>query len=224
MKIKDIPWDNRPGIRLKTEGVSNLANSELLAIVIGRGNYKENALDISNRVLKSYNFDKMSDLSFHELKDEFKNQVPAMKIQAMYEIFRRTNKLKKIGSKTKIKTAEDVYNYYVDQLHDKKKEHLYALFLDTQNQIISEELISIGILNASLIHPREIFNPAIKASSNSIILIHNHPSGICTPSKEDETITKRLSDAGDLLDIKLLDHIIVGKNDYCSLREKGLID
>ena len=98
------------------------------------------------------------------------------------------------------------------------------MFLDTQNQIISEELISVGILNASLIHPREVFNPAIKASSNSIILIHNHPSGVCKPSKEDETITKRLSDAGDLLDIKLLDHIIVGKNDYCSLREKGIID
>ena len=101
MKIKDIPWDNRPGIRLKKEGVSSLSNAELLAIVLGRGNYRENAIDLSNRILKSYNLDKLSDLSFHELKTEFKNQVPAMKVIAMYELFRRTNKLKKKGFKIK---------------------------------------------------------------------------------------------------------------------------
>jgi len=139
MKIRDIPWDNRPGMRLKKEGISSLSNAELLAIVLGRGNYKENAVDISNRVLKSYNFDKMSDLSFHELEKEFKNQVPAMKIIAMYEIFKRSNKLKKMGHETKIKTAEDVFNYYVDKLSDKKKEYFYALYLDTKNQIIDEK-------------------------------------------------------------------------------------
>ena len=158
-----------------------------------------------------------------ELKNEFKNEVKAMKIMAMYEIFRRTTKLQKNGFKKKIKTAEDVYAHYGDQLRDKKKEYLYALFLDTQNQIITEELISIGTLNTSLIHPREVFSPAIKSSSNSIILIHNHPTGICKPSKEDEAITKILSDAGALLGIKLLDHVIIGKNEYCSLRERGII-
>jgi DNA repair protein RadC len=222
MKIKDIPWDNRPGIRLKKEGVSNLSNAELLAIVIGRGNYKENAIDLSNRVLKSYNFDKLSDLSFHELDKEFKNQVPAMKINAMYEIFRRTNTLKKSGNRIKIKNAEDVFNYFVDKLVDKKKEHFYALFLDTKNRIISEDLISVGTLNASLIHPREVFNPAIKASCNSIILVHNHPSGDSKSSKEDEIVTKDLSEAGKLLGINLLDHVIIGKNEFISLKEKGL--
>ena len=97
MKIRDIPWFDRPGIRLKKKGPSTLSDSELLAVVIGRGNKEENAVDISNRVLKSYNFDKLPDLSFHELEKEFKNQVPAMKIMAMYEIFRRTNKLKKMA-------------------------------------------------------------------------------------------------------------------------------
>jgi len=223
MKIKDMPWDNRPGMRLKNKGVSSLSNAELLAVVLGRGDYEENAVDISNRVLKSYNFDKLSDLSFHELKGEFRNQVPAMKIQAMYEIFRRTNKLKKIGNKVKIKTAEDVFNYFVDKLQDKKKEHFYALYLDTKNCIISEELISVGILNASLIHPREVFNPAIKASANSLILVHNHPSGDCKPSSEDETVTKMLYNAGDLLGIKVLDHVIIGKDSFTSLKEKGLL-
>jgi len=219
MKISDIPWQNRPGIRLKQEGTSALSNADLLAIVLGRGNFEENAIDISNRVLKSYDFDKLSDLSFHELKEEFRNQVPAMKIMAMYEIFRRTNKLKKMGNKRKIEMAKDVFNYYVDKLQDKKKEHFYALYLDTKNQIIEEKLVSKGILNASLIHPREVFNPAIRASSNSVILVHNHPSGNYAPSKEDKEVTKLLDNAGNLLGINVLDHIIIGKDGYYSFKE-----
>jgi DNA repair protein RadC len=93
MKIKEIPWYNRPGIRLKRNGVSVLSDAELLAIVLGRGNKEENAIDISNRVLKAYNFNGIFSLSFQELKKEFKNQVPAMKMMAMFEIFRRTNKI-----------------------------------------------------------------------------------------------------------------------------------
>ena len=219
MKISDIPWQNRPGIRLKQEGTSALSNADLLAIVLGRGNFEENAIDISNRVLKSYDFDKLSDLSFHELKEEFRNQVPAMKIMAMYEIFRRTNKLKKMGNKRKIEMAKDVFNYYVDKLQDKKKEHFYALYLDTKNQIIEEKLVSKGILNASLIHPREVFNPAIRANSNSVILVHNHPSGNYAPSKEDKEVTKLLDNAGNLLGINVLDHIIIGKDGYYSFKE-----
>ena len=223
MKINDIPWYNRPGIRLKKKGPSSLSDSELLAIVIGRGNKEENAVDISNRVLKSYNFYKLSALSFHELNKEFKNQVPAMKIQAMYEIFRRTNKLNKKGFKQKIKTTKDVYSYFIDELSDKKKEHFYALFLDTKNRIIGEELISVGLLDASLIHPREVFNPAIKACCNAVILVHNHPSGDSNPSVEDKKVTKILFEAGDLLGIKVLDHVIIGKDDYVSLKEKDVI-
>lgn len=223
MKISEIPWDNRPGMRLKKEGVDKLSNAELLAIVLGRGNFKENAVDISNRVLSSYNFDKMSGLSFYELKDEFRNQVPAMKIQAMYEIFRRTNKLKKSGNRVKIKTAKDVYDYFVDELSDKKKEHFYVLFLDTKNIIIGKELVSVGTLNASLIHPREVFNPAIRASANSIILVHNHPSGDSTPSNEDEVVTKMISNAGEIVGIVVSDHVVIGNNCFTSLREKRLL-
>lgn len=223
MKIKDIPWYNRPGIRLKKKGPSTLSDSELLAIVIGRGNKEENAIDISNRILKSYNFDKLSSLSFHELNKEFKNQVPAMKIQAMFEIFRRTNKLCKKGFRPKINTAQDVFNYFVDELQNKKKEQFYALFLDTKNKIIGEELISVGTLNTSLIHPREVFNPAIKASANSLVIVHNHPSGDVKPSKEDIEITKKLETAGSLLGISVVDHVIVGKNSFMSFKDQDLI-
>jgi DNA repair protein RadC len=219
MKIKDIPWYNRPGVRLKKKGASHLSDAELLAIVLGRGNKEENAIDLSNRVLGNYNFHKLSDLSLPELEKEFKNQVKAMKITAMYEIFKRTNRLHKKGFNKKIGNAEDVFNYYVDELQDKKKEHFYALLLDTKNRIISEELISVGILDASIIHPREVFKSAIKASSNSIILVHNHPSGDCTPSNEDKEVTKILENAGDLLGINVLDHIIIGKDKYYSFKE-----
>jgi len=142
-----------------------------------------------------------------------------MKITAMYEIFKRTNRLHKKGFNKKIGNAEDVFNYYVDELQDKKKEHFYALLLDTKNRIISEELVSVGILDASIIHPREVFKSAIKASSNSIILVHNHPSGDCTPSNEDKEVTKILESAGDLLGINVLDHIIIGKDKYYSFKE-----
>jgi DNA repair protein RadC len=223
MKIKEMPWYNRPGIRLKRKGVSYLSDSELLAIILGRGNKEENAIDISNRVLKSHNFDKLSNLSFQELKREFKNQVPAMKIMAMYEVFRRTNKLCKKGFKPKINNAQDVFNYYSDELENKKKEQFYALFLNTKNQIIGEELISVGTLNNSIIHPREVFNPAIKASANSLILIHNHPSGDVKPSKEDIDITKKLENAGSLLGISVVDHVIVGKNSYLSFKDQDLL-
>lgn len=223
MKIRDIPWYNRPGMRLKKKGVSTLSDAELLAIVLGRGNTKENAVDISNRVLRSFNLDKLSLLGFHELKDEFKNQVPAMKVQAMFELFRRTNRLKDKGFKVKIKNAEDVYNYFKDELEVKNKEHFYALFLDTKNKIIGQELISVGTLNASLIHPREVFNPAIKASCNSIILVHNHPSGDSNPSSEDKEVTKMLYNAGHLLKIKVVDHVVIGKGDYTSLKENKLM-
>jgi DNA repair protein RadC len=222
MKIKDIPWYNRPGIRLKNKGVSHLSDAELLAIVLGRGSKEENAIDMSNRILGKYNFDKLVDLSLTELEKECKNQVKAMKIIAMYEIFKRTNRLSKKGFSKKIRNAEDVFHYYVDELKDKKKEYFYALFLDTKNKVIAEEEISVGILDASLIHPREVFKSAIKASSNSIILVHNHPSGDCTPSKEDKNVTKILENAGDLLGIRVLDHIIVGSDQYYSFREHDI--
>ncbi|MFH1100962.1 MAG: DNA repair protein RadC [Methanobacteriota archaeon] len=222
MKIKDIPWYNRPGIRLKRKGAYSLSDAELLAIVLGRGDQNENAIDLSNRVLAENNFDRLAELSLPELEKQFHNTVKAMKINAMFEIFRRTNKLAKHGFTKKIETAEDVYNYFVDGLKEKKKEYFYALFLDTKNRIIQEELVSVGILDASLIHPREVFSAAIRANAKSILLVHNHPSGECEPSINDKEVTKMLTDAGELLGISVLDHVIIGKEGFCSMKEKGM--
>ena len=218
MKIKEMPWYTQPWMRVENDGVSAMNDAELLAAVLGKGAGTENAVDLSHRVLASYNFTCLANLSLQELKKAFRNDIHAVRVAAMFEIVRRTNRLAKHGFSKKIETTEDVFNHFVDELKDKKKEYLYALYLDTKNRIIKEELISIGTLNASLIHPREIFTSAIKACSHAIILVHNHPSGDPTPSKNDEEMTKRLFEAGELLNIEIIDHVIIGKDDYFSFR------
>lgn len=223
VNIYEIPRYNRPGVRLQRNGPKHLSDSELLAIVLGRGNKNENAIDMSHRILGSYNLNQLADLDLSELKTLVDTDVKALKISAMFELFRRTNKLHKKGFKQKISNAKDVFNHFADDLASLKQEHFIALYLNTKNQIINEHLVSKGTLNASLVHPREVFNPAVKASANSVILVHNHPSGDPTPSKEDETVTKNLVDAGELLGISILDHIVIGNNEFISLRETGII-
>lgn len=223
MKIYEIPRFNRPGIRLQRMGADHLSDAELLAIVLGRGNKNENAIDMSHRILKTHNLDKLANLDLTELKKLVDTDVKALKITAMFELFRRTNRLQKKGYKQKIKNAQDVYNQVSDELIPLKQEHFLALYLDTKNQIIKKQMVSKGTLNASLVHPREVFNPAVKASANSIILVHNHPSGDPSPSKEDETVTKNLVDAGELLGISVLDHVVIGDGEFISLREKGVM-
>jgi DNA repair protein RadC len=223
MKMYEIPRYNRPGIRLQRLGPTHLSDAELLAIVLGRGNKDENAIDMSHRILRTYNLDKLGNLDLTELKKTVDTDVKALKITAMFELFRRTNRLNKQGFKQKITNAEEVFNQVSDELMPLKQEHFLALYLDTKNHIIKRHLISKGTLNSSLVHPREVFNPAVKASANSLILVHNHPSGDPSPSKEDETVTKNLVNAGELLGISVLDHIIIGNDEFISLREKGII-
>ncbi len=224
MKVWEIPWFERPGIRLKRNGPEVLSDAELLAIVLGRGSKEENVIDCSRRVLREQNLNYLAELSVPELARTFGNdEVKALKVSAMFELFRRTNRLKASGFSKKITCAEDVYHRFKDRLAEKKKEHFYVLCLDTKHRIIQEQLVSIGILDASLIHPREVFNPAIKVCSHAVILVHNHPSGEAEPSANDTEVTKILSEAGRLLGIEVLDHIIIGKDGYASLKEKGAL-
>ena len=222
MKIKDIPWWNRPSNRIKKKGEDKLNPAELLSLIIWSGKKDENAIDMSNRLLKKYSFSKMSEMSLTELEKEV-GKIGAVRIKSMYEIFKLTNWVKRGGFKPTIECAKDAYNYFVDELKDKKKEHFYALLLDSKNRIIKDELISLGTLNSSIVHPREVFKEAIKNSANSIILVHNHPSGDCEPSEQDIEITKILSNTGDLLDIRVLDHIIITQDAFLSLKEKDFL-
>jgi DNA repair protein RadC len=131
-----MPWFERPGAILKKKGASALSDAEVLAIVLGCGSRQENAIDLSCRVLKEYNLHKLAALSLPELASAFGDDVKAMKMSAMFELFRRTNRLIQHGFSTKIQTAEDVYHYFLDTLSEKKKEYFYALCLDTKNRII----------------------------------------------------------------------------------------
>ena len=224
MKIREMPWFERPGARLKRSGPEVLSDAELLAIVLGRGSREENVIDCSRRVLREQNLNYLAELSLPELSKQFgDDEVKALKVSAMFELFRRTNRLKVSGFSRKMTCAEDVYHYFADRLAEKKKEHFYVLCLDTKHRIIQEVLVSVGILDASLIHPREVFNPAVKASCHSVILVHNHPSGEAEPSENDKEVTKLLTDAGRMLGIEVLDHIIIGKDNYVSMKEKGII-
>jgi len=220
MRIKDIPKENRPRERLKQDGVDALSNSELLAVILQKGTQKENVIDMSNRLLSKYSIDKLSECSLTELKDiPGIGDAKAMQIMALFELSKRV-KSGSIAEKV-VSNSSDIANYYMERMKGLKREHLIAVFLDSKNKIINDKVISIGTLNSSLVHPREVFKEAIKNSANAIILVHNHPSGDCGPSSEDIEITNRVKEAGEMVGIKLLDHVIVGKDKHYSYTQKS---
>jgi DNA repair protein RadC len=229
MKILDIPKENRPRERFLKQGPEALSDAELFAILLrtgtrGKKNEKgelmpgENVIDMSNRLISEYGLDKILECSLKELQ-EIKGIGPskAMQILTIAELQKRINQAK--TPVKKITCAKDVFDYFHERLKDEKQENFYILMLNNKNSIIKEEAISKGILDSAIIHPREVFRPAIKNSSARIILVHNHPSGNPAPSEEDLDITGRLIKAGEELDIKVLDHVIVGDGEWWSWGE-----
>lgn len=216
MKIKDIPWWNRPGFKLTREGVDSLDDAELLAIIFGVGSKGESALELSNKLLKKYNLNGLEDLSIDDLAKECSgNHNKALQISSLIEICKRYNKLVKGGYNKKVITcAKDVYNMFIDEVRDFKKEVLFVVLLDTKNKPIKIKEVSVGTLTGSLIQPREIFKEAIKENAYSIMLVHNHPSGNPEPSKDDIEMTKQIIEAGKILSILVLDHVIIGRDGY----------
>jgi len=221
MKIKDLPEQNRPRERFLKYGPETLSDSELFAIFLRTGTINENVVDMSNRLIAEYGLDKLFDCSLKELQ-KIKGIGPskAMQILAMAELGKRYKDSQRPVKK--INCAEDVFNLFHERLKDKKEEHFYILMLNTQNNVVGEERISIGILDASIVHPREVFKPAIRNSASKIILVHNHPSGDPTPSEDDLEITRRLMKAGEELGIKVIDGIIIGREKWESWKEKTL--
>ena len=213
MKLKDIPIENRPRERLEHLGAPALSDAELLAIILKIGNRKENVVDMSNRILSKHGFEKLSFCSLKELQGNYGvGQAKASQILALFELHKRYEVSKR--KRKPIKSAKDVFKYISPNLSSLDKEHLVVLHLDSKNKIIKDEVISIGTLNSSLVHPREVFKEAIKSSANSIILVHNHPSGDVEPSEEDILTTKKLKESGEVVGIKLLDHIIIGNGKW----------
>lgn len=215
MRIADISPENRPRERFQKLGAPALSDAELLAIILQKGTRGENVIDMSNRLLSKFGIDKLSGLSLNEMQEiDGIGPAKAMQIKAMFEFGKRHALVKK--NITQITCAKDVYELLKEKLCDLKQEVFVVLHLDTKNKILKEEIVTKGTLDASLVHPREVFRGAIKESANAIILVHNHPSGDPAPSDEDRKVTELLSKAGELLNIKILDHVIVGSSGFYS--------
>ncbi len=219
MRIKDFSEEQRPRERLCKHGASILSDAELLAIILKIGNKEENVIEMSHRVIAKYGLEKLANCSLSELRQiKGIGNAKACEILAAFELAKRANICS--AEKRSIKSAQDVFNYFHPKMRELTREQFCILLLDLKNKIIKEELISLGTLNGSLIHPREVFKSAIKESANSIIIVHNHPSGDPAPSKEDEEITVKLVEAGDMLGINVLDHVIIGRDRYWSWKER----
>jgi DNA repair protein RadC len=219
-KIKDLPKIERPREKLIQYGPSHLSNSELLAIILRSGKKGENVVDLANKILKKYKAENLPSMSFNELK-AFPGLGPAKacEILACFELGKRLLKGKVAGLYL---NPEDIWKELKDiRVH--KKEHFVVFYLDSRNQEIRREVISVGSLNANLVHPREVFEPAVKNLAAQVILAHNHPSGDTEPSEDDLTLNKRLVEAGKILGIEVIDHIIIGQKGYLSFKEKGLL-
>jgi DNA repair protein RadC len=223
-KITDWPEGERPREKLMQFGPEKLSESELLAILIRTGGKKRTALDLAKTIISNYgDFQKLSQMNYQELfKIKGIGPAKAVTLSAAFEIARRTASLP-IHQKLKISEPQIIFQKYAPLLGHLKKEVFMILILNSANLLLRDVHISEGILNSSLVHPREVFQPAILESAASIILLHNHPSGEVTPSQEDKNITQRLVEAGNLLDIPVLDHIIIGERRYFSFKEEGLI-
>lgn len=227
LTMRDLPEEERPRERLYKYGPEVLSNSELLAIIISTGNRKESALTVAQRLLShSYQDNELLwllEASIEEISSvEGIGLVKAGKVKAALELGRRLNRASGIPKKV-IKSPNDVAALLMDQMRYLKKEYFKLIELDTKNKVISIDDISVGTLDSSIVHPREVFLNAIKHSSASVILVHNHPSGDPKPSQEDIMTTKRLVQAGEILGISVLDHVIIGDGNIMSLKEKNFI-
>ena len=220
MRIKDIPKIERPREKLMQYGPARLSNSELLALLLRSGRKGENVLTLANRVLRKYKGENIPSLSYNELR-QFPGMGPAKacEIVACFELGKRLLKGKASGFFLK---PEDVCKELKD-ICGHKKEHFIIFFLDSRNQEIKREVISVGSLNANLVHPREVFEPAIKNLAAQVLLAHNHPSGDLEPSEDDLALNKRLVEAGKILGIEVIDHIVISKSGYFSFKERKLL-
>jgi len=220
LMIRDLARVERPREKLIHYGPARLSNRELLAIILRTGGKNENALDLAGRVIRNCKSENLPLVSYAEIrKISGIGPAKACEILACFELGRRLLKGKVSSLFLK---PEDVWKELKD-IRELKKEHFVIFYLDSRNQEIKREIISVGSLNASLVHPREVFEPAVKNLAAQVILAHNHPSGNPEPSRDDLEINRRLVEAGKILGIEVIDHIIVTATGYLSFKEKNLI-
>lgn len=228
--IHHLPPEERPRERMQHFGSEALSTQELLALILGRGVSGESVMVTAQRLLMQFpSLEALANASLEELCAlKGIGIAKACQIRACMEMGRRVN-LATIAQARQGKIAptifspKDVFRAVQDKLTTYTKEHFFALSFDTKQKLLGVDTVAIGILNASLVHPRETFTAALRRHASHLILAHNHPSGDTSPSEEDIVLTERLAQAGALLGIEVLDHVIVTKTDYLSLRDEGFL-
>ncbi|SCJ19536.1 DNA repair protein RadC [uncultured Clostridium sp.] len=222
--VKEMALEERPREKMLTKGEKSLSNAELLAIILRTGTKKQSVLELANYIINkdSQGIRWLNDITIEELCEiDGIGISKAAQIKASLELGIRISSAKPI--RYKVTNPWDIYKYYMDSLRYLNKEIFKIILLNTKNEIICDIDISVGTLNMSVVHPREVFREAIKRSSNKIILMHNHPSGNIEPSNEDKNVTSRLVKCGELIGIEVIDHIIIGDGLYYSFKENMII-
>lgn len=224
LTIKDLPEEERPREKLHKYGERNLTDAELLAIILRTGSKNNTAVSLAHQIIKDQKLG-LRYLYNASVEDISKYRgiglAKATQIKASLELGRRLTIQSPINHT--IKSPKDVVDFLMEEMKYLSQEHFNVLLLNTKNTVISFENITKGIVNASLVHPREVFKKAIHKNATSIILTHNHPSGDPAPSREDKSITKRLVEAGEIIGINIIDHIIIGDGNYLSFKEMGML-
>lgn len=225
MIIKDLPMEERPREKMISYGVSVLSNAELLAILIRTGIKNNSAIELANQVLsiESEGIRYLADCTPEEIC-----KIPGMGLSKACQIIAAIELGKRIATKPiekriSINNPESIANLFMEEMRYYKKEFFKVLLLNSKGEIISIEKTSIGDLNSTIVHPREIFSTPIRRSAAAVVFVHNHPSGNPIPSQEDIDVTNRLIEAGKILGIKVLDHIVIGDGTYVSFKDKQLI-
>lgn len=223
LMMKELPETERPREKLLAKGTQNLSNAELLAILLRTGKQNMPVSRLAEQILSKYELKGLASITPQELsKTAGVGLAKAVSVVAGIELGRRVCH-QEPGERPVIKSPQDAANLVMSELRYQAKEHFMALLLSTKNHVIARVIVSVGSLSASIVHPRELFREAISYSAAAVILIHNHPSGDPTPSQEDILLTRQLVEAGNLLHISVLDHVIIGDGKYVSFKEKGII-
>lgn len=224
LMLREVPMEERPRERMLQYGAGALSHAELLAIILRTGTVSESAVRLASRILsESGGLRSLVDMSKDQLTQiKGIGDAKALQILAGIELGRRIAK-STFSERITIRSPKDIANLMSEELRYLQKEHFVCLFLNTKNHVLAQETLSMGSLNASIVHPREVFRAAIKRSSASIVCVHNHPSGDPTPSPEDIQLTHRLVEAGTIIGIEVLDHVIIGDQRFISLKEEGFM-
>lgn len=228
LKMTDLPASERPYEKLEKLGAETLSNAELLAIIIRTGNRDETSVALAQRLLMQDEGGNglafLYNVSLEQLrKINGIGRVKAVQLKALMELSKRISSTFGMDKRLTLKSPEDVSGLLMEEMRHLNKEVFKVILLNTKNHLIKHMNISVGSLNASVVHPREVFSEAVKAGCSGVIFAHNHPSGDPEPSMEDIETTRRLVSAGNILGIKVLDHVIIGNGRYVSLKEKGIV-